>query len=275
MSEERIGTHLRAVEADVTPDPRFLDALHDQLADELGLASRRTGPRPALVAREAPLPALRSTARSRTRLLLLAAMLVVAGSAAALVGSRLAPAPEDRDDLLSMIRMDDRVRIGIVTGYPQAQAPDGAWGGFDVDVAALLAERLAVPAELVVSSGPDLRARPEAWDIAFPSMAEAPAGSGEVAAAESVYHWPVHLLVSSDEPVTTVADLTGRRVCVTAGSAGAAWAAGDAAVRSTTPPVEPPAASPSCRLPTMPAASHSWPQARSMPWSRRPWGRPI
>lgn len=241
MSEERIGRHARAMETDVTADPRFLARLHDELAEELGLGARRSTVRLVGTATDEPVRSSRSASRGHGRLLLLAAAIVVAGTAAAAVGSRVAPAPDDRGDLLATIREADRMRVGVVTGYPQAQSPDGAWGGFDSDVAARLAEQLGVPAELVVSTGPDLQARPETWDITFPSLVTGPPRDRALGALTPVYHWPIEVLVAREDVAQTVGDIAGRRVCAVAGSAGAAWLAGATDLPSTTPAVRPPA----------------------------------
>ena len=234
MSEERIGAHARAVEADVAPDPRYLDRLHDQLAEELGMPTRRVAGRAASRTPDARVVPRRQGG-SRTRVLLLAATLVMAGAAAAVVGARLDRQPDDRMDLLTIVHDSNRLRIGIVAGYPQAQSPDGAWGGFDVDVASLLAEQLAVSGELVVSTGPDLEARPDGWDVAFPSLVTGPPDALRFRAPTPVFYWPVHVLVTRDDPAARVADVAGRRVCAVAGSAGAAWLGGESDVTSATP----------------------------------------
>jgi polar amino acid transport system substrate-binding protein len=224
MTEDRIGTHLRALEQDATPDRAFLDRVHDELAHELGLATRRA-PAPAPSTGGKVAPSVRGRRRRLgARDLLLAAALAAGAGAAMLVGSMLL----DRDvgpDLLDAVRLNEALRVGVAAGYPQAQAPNGAWGGFDVDLAELLAERLGVRAEVVVSSEQDLVSRSGAWDVAIPSLLRGdPVGEG-FARTSVVHWWPVHLLVRADSVVQHVDELVGHRVCVVAGSAGAAWLA--------------------------------------------------
>ena len=224
MTEDRIGTHLRALEQDATPDRAFLDRVHDELAHELGLATRRMAGRVRPTGGEVGPTARRRRRRIGARDLLLAATLAAGAGTAMLVGSRLLDR-DDRPDLLDAVRLHGALRVGVAAGYPQAQAPNGAWGGFDVDLAELLAERLGVRAEVIVSSEQDLASRTSAWDVAIPSVLRGdPAGEG-FARASVVHWWPVHLLVRADSVVEHVDELDGHRVCVVAGSAGAAWLA--------------------------------------------------
>lgn len=136
-------------------------------------------------------------------------------------GASPTPAP----DLLTRIRADGVIRIAVSNEAPQTPTSGGAYSGFDVDVASALATALGLRVELHLMS-PDSILRGEGtWELALPSHA-LPNDLVRAVAGPRYYLWPAWLVVRTESPAGSVADLGGARICVVVDSPGAAWLAG-------------------------------------------------
>ena len=220
MNDERVVSGLRHVGDPVGPDPAFLDRMYEDLAGELGF-------RPA--SRSATRPSPWKTAR---RLLLLAAVVVL--SLAVIGGALIAGALLERQreseltqSALDRIQAAGVLRVAIQPDFPQVTVDGTFQGGFDADVATELAGRLGVRPVLQpmnLDTLPDSSELAE-WDLALPGRSLTPTELARLEASVAYYEWPVYVVVASTSPAASLADLTGQRVCVVGGSAGADWLA--------------------------------------------------
>lgn len=224
MTDELLTRRLRDLEGDAVARPAFLDELHDELAAELGLPTRRVRG-PVRLARPAPgtTDARRSRTHVRTLRLLLAATLLLAGSIAAIVGAQLLT---PRPDLLATIRSARHVRVGVSSAYPQVLPAGGGASGFDVDVADSVATEIDSAPQLIVLPPEELVADPGAWDLAVVPLTDLATNPVPAVASHPVLAWPVQVLVPASAAAATLEDLRDTRLCVVLGSVGARWAEG-------------------------------------------------
>jgi ABC-type amino acid transport substrate-binding protein len=125
-------------------------------------------------------------------------------------------------DLLARITAERVVRIAVSNEAPQIPTTGGASAGFDVDVARALAEQLGVRAEVQLVPPGTIVLGEGNWELALPS-ALLPVSLDGAVAGPAYYNWPAWIVVESDSSVTSIDDLNRARICVVAGSPGAAW----------------------------------------------------
>lgn len=218
MDDRRLSARLRSITDAVEPRPEFVDELHDTLAGKLGF------PAPSLK-RE------RGRARGGRPWLLLAATLAIA--VALIGGGLLAGSLIERQMrqavLLDLLREGGTIAVAVRPDDPQVIVPGGALGGFDIDVARALGDRLGLRAEIRVTPVDEmLSADSQAWDVAMLSTSLPGAAAARFSPTEAYYYWPFYVLVPSSSTASEVADLAGQTICVVAGSAGEAWLVGSA-----------------------------------------------
>jgi polar amino acid transport system substrate-binding protein len=156
------------------------------------------------------------------------------GQAPLQVGSTPAPpSPSEHPvgspdgDLLTQVRARGALRLAIRPDFPQAMIT--GLEGFDVDVGRQLATRLALTGdpiqltadEILSGTGDDL------WDLGMPSALLSTEQAARFVSTDAYYYWPVRLLVPVGSSAASVADLTGKTICVVAGSSGEQWLAGN------------------------------------------------
>ena len=160
--------------------------------------------------------------RSPVRLALLAAaLLVLAGLAAAVVGARLVQ--PNQPDLRTRVLGAGVLRVAVRADAPQAVIPSEGLSGFDVDVARELASRLGVDLDIVTVTADEARtgsARP-AWDITIASLPAAALDPDALAAGPAYYAWPRYVLVPAGSQLASMDDLVGQPVCAVEHDAGA------------------------------------------------------
>jgi ABC-type amino acid transport substrate-binding protein len=125
--------------------------------------------------------------------------------------------------LLDTVRAEGVLRIAIRPDRPQTTTPSGAVAGFDVDVAAEVARRLGLRAELSYLPATQILGGSGTWAVGLPSSAVAP---DTFPTSAPYYSWPVALVIGPSSTATSPADLDGTTICVVTGSAGEAWLAG-------------------------------------------------
>jgi ABC-type amino acid transport substrate-binding protein len=237
VDDERVVSGLRRVGDPVgSPDPAFLDQMYEDLAGELGFRPVGTS-----VAR-------RSRIRTVRRLALLAA--VVALSLAVIGGALIVGALLDRQrdsqltqNPLDRIQAAGVLRVALRPDFPQVTVDGRFQGGFDADVATALAEHLGVRPALQpmnLDTLPGLAAGAD-WDLALPGRSLTAPELAQFEASVPYYEWPVLAVVASSSPAASLANLTGQRVCVVAGSAGADWIGGRPSASATRLSASPPA----------------------------------
>jgi ABC-type amino acid transport substrate-binding protein len=220
VTDDQLSRRFRVVNEPIDPDPAFREDLFAELAGRLGLETveldLETGGRLARVDAHAP-----ARRRPPWRLLLVAALLLIGLAAAvAFVGSQPA-----RDDLLTRLRASGVVRVAVRPDFPQS--PAAGLAGFDVDVAHALASHLALSDEVRPVDLPAMAEQGQVgWDLAMPSVALTEQQMLAFVTSRPYYYWSVYLLVPAGDPAAAPEDLSGRRICVTAGSSGEAWLQG-------------------------------------------------
>jgi ABC-type amino acid transport substrate-binding protein len=227
MTDAYLTELLHVVEHGAEPDPAFLDRLYDELATDLGFRARH------IAVRAAP-------SRSRAWWLLAAALLIMALASTALIAGaavRLLQEPRP-SDVLDTIRERGVIQVVVRDGFPQARSPEGAMGGFDIDVANEIARRLGVMTDIRPEPDPVAPIAPDA-DLAVVSRA-GHATAGRHLVSSAIYFWPVHVVVLAGAPAASVGELDGSTICVVAGTSGEAWLAGGLHELSATPIQRPP-----------------------------------
>jgi ABC-type amino acid transport substrate-binding protein len=236
MDDDRLRARLKHAEGPIDLRIEFVETLHDELADRLGLPG--TG-RPA--ARTRPTRAVvRRTGLRRWAMLAVAATLVVATVAVSGVGSALLRFL-DQPTLIQQIETSGTLRVLVRADHPQVQPTAGALDGFDIAVAAAVADRLGVVSEPVVSETDQLPIPGVGGTvIAMPSRAIPPNVAAGLITTLPYYRWPVYVAVRAGaDDATTLDDLVGRRICVVRESAGVAWltsASAAAGIEAVSPP---------------------------------------
>ena len=189
--------------------------LRSALASELERADGRVRIRPAIRARSTPSLVGFATAIALILAIVLVQRLIVDG--------RPAATPPAAANLLDHVRSTGVLRVAVSPVHPQVQGPVGI-DGFDVDLAEVLAEAMALESQIVVVARDELRASrtTRAWDVALPSVDATTLGSGWLT-SDPYYFWSRFLLVQRSAGLQTVADLEGEQVCAVEGDPGASW----------------------------------------------------
>jgi ABC-type amino acid transport substrate-binding protein len=231
MDDERIERALRLGPPD---EPAYLprgqwpatDAVEDAAAGEAGptaTVSRETGA--TGTERVRPIGVRVRDARRPSRW---SFPMTIAASLALLIGLLLAvqvvptgPAatPAPSPDLLARLLASGGIGIAVSNGAPQTVAQGGAYIGFDVDVAKAIARQLGMQADVTPLDPNSFAAG--SWDLALAGHARQSLTG--VLVSEPYAWWPVWLAVPEASSLTDVAGISGARVCVVAGSAGADW----------------------------------------------------
>jgi ABC-type amino acid transport substrate-binding protein len=240
--ERALGT----IDRPASPDPGFLDDLFDDLAQEMGFREdgrgvggrrARRGRRAARGSHQEP----RASRRSRPMWVLAAALAGAAVAGALAASFALRPDQEVRLSLLEMVRREGMLTVVVSEGRPQARSPVGSLGGFDIDVAGLLAERLGLEADITaVGDGPS--GITVDWEVALPAKGLDRALADRFPVSVPISWWPVRVMVPIGAPFEGLGELAGTSICVVANSTGEAWLTEPGSVRSATPIVQPPAA---------------------------------
>ena len=196
---------------------------------ELAFAQTRT------LAQERRRPRVLQAMRDDRRLLLLAAAvaLVTTIAAGAAIGAWLVQR-EPEPDLLTRVTGAGFMRIAVRPDHPQAATQTIGVDGFDVDVAAALAERLGVEFHVDVAPATDLvsTSAPWSWDVALPSVGASAIDPTRFASSAPYYYWPHYLLVESASGYERASALSGLAICVVAGDAGEWWLRGPDGARA-------------------------------------------
>ena len=131
------------------------------------------------------------------------------------------------NDLLALTRRNGFVRFALRPDFPQAAI--SGLEGFDVDVANG-AGQAARPGD---APGAALRptrcsalAGPMPGTWACPRRWSRADAATRLATTDAYYYWPVYLVAPKAATASAATDLGGQRICVTAGSSGAAWLSG-------------------------------------------------
>jgi len=227
---------LRRIADPTTPDPAFLDRLYEDLVGELGF---REGGGAAVP--PSGWPARRADrARVERRLLLVAALVGVA--IAVIGGALIAGAFIERQRQLEQQPLDrvrdaGVMRIAVRSGYPQVVIDGALQGGFDVDVAGVLASRLGVqPAvQATLGDGPIAGVGTGSWDAALPSRSLTTTETATLEVSRPYYLWPIQLYAADSDPARSAADLAGATICVVRGSVGAIWLDGGTDIQTAGP----------------------------------------
>lgn len=136
------------------------------------------------------------------------------------VPGSLPQATEPSGDLLEEVQRRGVLRVATDPNYPPQSflGLDGAWEGFDVEVAREVARRLNTRAEFVEVSFATVTAGNWAgrWDAHVGSMTVTPARSAMLRFSSPYYYTPAAFVVHAQSPLTAIADLAGRRVGVAA-----------------------------------------------------------
>ena len=218
MTDRRTAEHRIAawLEADAIED------IPDRVV-ELAFAQTRA------LAQERRRPRLVQAMRDDRRVLLLAAALALLTTIAAgvAVGAWLAQRQTD-PDLLTRVSGAGFMRIAVRPDHPQAATQTIGVDGFDVDVAAALAERLGVEFHVDVAPATDIvsTSAPWSWDLALPSVGVSAIDPTRFASTAPYYYWPHYLLVESASGYERASALAGLAICVVPGDAGESWLRG-------------------------------------------------
>lgn len=145
-----------------------------------------------------------------------------------------APHPAMSGPAIAQIRRAGVLRVASDLSYPPMEfRENGAARGFEMDLAALVADALGVRLEIVDIPFAVMRAEfPSGADMLLSGIpAERAAAIGR--ASEPYYVSSLAILWPDGAPVRTPQDLRGLRVAVVAGSSGAAFAARAGALTAT------------------------------------------
>jgi polar amino acid transport system substrate-binding protein len=168
---------------------------------------------------------------------MLPSWLRVAGAAAAAVAviaavavwraGQVAP-PDSGANLLTELREAGRVRIAVSSGSPQVEIPNAGFEGFDIDVARELGDRIGLRVEIAIVDPAEIAAGhwQGRWDLAIDSAVATGGRARQLLLGQGYYAKPATVVVTQDSPVTSLADLSGRRICVVPGSFGERWVSG-------------------------------------------------
>ncbi len=121
-------------------------------------------------------------------------------------------------DLLSEVRKRGKLLISTDANYQPLsfRSPDGRWRGFDIEVGREIARRLGVQPVFLdinfdVTSGGNWNGR---WDLNVDSMTITRDRQRVLYFSEPYYYIPATFVVNKASKVTTIPDLSGRRIGV-------------------------------------------------------------
>ncbi len=123
------------------------------------------------------------------------------------------------DDLLAKIKADGVLRVSTDPQYPPQSSYDeatGEWEGFDIDVATEIANRLGVevqwetPSWNAITSG----GWSDRWDMSVGSMTVTTERAEVLDFAPAYYYTPAAVAVHEDSSVTSVEELSGKKIGV-------------------------------------------------------------
>lgn len=156
--------------------------------------------------------------------------------------TRPVPTASVSGDLAAQLHMRGVIRIAVTPTFPQLQAADGTYQGFDVDVAREIGRRLGLRVRIVVAQEADIVRGDWAgrWDIALGTIVTTRSRLRSIDLSAPYAYWPAWVSVATGLPIASPGDLSGRRICVTEGSFPAAWLAGTLDIESPVPVATPP-----------------------------------
>ena len=134
------------------------------------------------------------------------------------------PATPNPDDLLAKVLAAGKLVVSTDAAYPpQSALVNGAWEGFDVDVATEIAKRLGVTVELTAQDWAVITAGSWAgrWDVSVGSMTITSDRLKTFDFSPPYYYTPAQMTASTQSGITTLEELAGKTVC--AGEATTYW----------------------------------------------------
>ncbi|MFN3705272.1 MAG: transporter substrate-binding domain-containing protein [Thermoflexales bacterium] len=168
---------------------------------------------------------------------LIAALLVSLSSCAA------PPSAQTTADLLDTVKANKKLRVSTDANYrPQSYFDEATktWSGFDIDVARETARRLGVEVEFVTPDWSAITAGNWArrWDVSIGSMTITPERAEVLDFTSPYYYTPAQFAIRADlkDTVRTLADLSGRTVCVGEATTYEQYLNGKLTIQAVTPP---------------------------------------
>lgn len=136
------------------------------------------------------------------------------GAAAGLAAAALTGGAATAGEVLDRIHETGVLRVSTDPAYPpqSSQRPDGAFEGFDIDVATELATRLGAEVEFVTPAWEIITAGNwgDRWDVSVGSMTPT-AQRAEVLDFPAIYYYtPAAFVVHADSAVQSVDELNGK-----------------------------------------------------------------
>ncbi len=171
--------------------------------------------------------------RTLTRTLVVLIALVVVG-AACQAGATPTPSPTSQataeptatpteaaatpnpDDLLAKVLAAGKLVVSTDAAYPpQSELVNGAWEGFDIDVATEIAKRLGVTVEFTAQDWAIITAGSWAgrWDVSVGSMTITNDRAKIFDFSPPYYYTPAQMAASTQSGITTLEELAGKTVC--------------------------------------------------------------
>jgi polar amino acid transport system substrate-binding protein len=177
------------------------------------------------------------------------------------------PATPITGGLLDKIMTAGKIIVSTDPAYPpqSKQKPDGSYEGFDIDVAAALAERLGVELEWATPPWEVITAGSWAgrWDISVGSMTILPERLEVLDFTVPYYFTPAQMAASTESGITTLEGLAGKTVCVGESTTYLLWLQGTLDFGPTGGrPDPPPAGVIATTLPTDRDCALQWQQGR-------------
>jgi polar amino acid transport system substrate-binding protein len=128
-----------------------------------------------------------------------------------------ATADANAGDLLAKICSSGTLRVATDPKYPPQSkyiAATDTWEGFDVDVAQQIADRMGLILEFQTPNWGVITAGSwnDRWDLSVGSMTPLPERAEVLNFTPAYYYVPAALAVYKDSSITSVADLTGKKV---------------------------------------------------------------
>jgi polar amino acid transport system substrate-binding protein len=120
-------------------------------------------------------------------------------------------------DLLAKVCDSGKIRVATDPKYPpqsKFNASTNTWEGFDVDVAQQIADRMGLTLEFVTPNWGVITAGSwnDRWDLSVGSMTPIPERVDVLNFTPAYYYVPAALAVYKGSSITSVADLTGKKV---------------------------------------------------------------
>lgn len=149
------------------------------------------------------------------------------------------------DGLYARILDKGVIRVSIETNYApySFQNPDGSYGGFNVDVATAIAERLGVGIELIAPSFDLVVAGSWAdrWDMSVGSVTITEERQKVLDFTGAYAYNPAQFAATVASGITTVDGLAGQIICVGAATTYQSWLEGTLTLVDAPEPATPPA----------------------------------